>query len=65
MVTQNTLSVLQLTSQDLTSQKMWNSMLTVTGFLDILKIVQYTNIEDCSHVYDSVTLQNFNNLIIL
>ena len=40
MVTQNTLSVLQLTSQDLTSQKMWNSMLTVTGLFDILEIFQ-------------------------
>ena len=40
MVTLNTLSVLQLTSQDLTSQKMWNSMLTVTGLFDILEIFQ-------------------------
>ena len=40
MVTQNTLSVLQLTSQDLTSQKMWNSMLTATGFFDVLEIVR-------------------------
>ena len=53
MVTLNTLSVLQLTSQDLTSQKTWNSMLTVTGFFDIIR--------NCLHLMNNMNItRNLN-----